>query len=66
MLKFAIVLCICIQGNWPQFRGPNSNGHANEHKPPMQWSDTENVVWKAPLPGLGWSSPVIVDEKIYL
>ena len=66
MLKFAIALCICFHGNWPQFRGPNSDGHANEHKPPMRWSDTENVVWKAPLPGLGWSSPVIVDGKIYL
>lgn len=52
-------------GNWPQFRGPSS-AHATGHKPPMQWSDTQNVEWKVPIAGLGWSSPSIHQGVIYL
>ena len=25
--------------------------------PPLNWSGTENIRWKSPLPGTGWSSP---------
>ena len=45
---------------WPQWRGPDGQGHAAAaHDLPVTWSETENVRWKAPLPGRGWSSPVI-------
>ena len=45
--------------NWPQFRGPQANGHADAEGLPLQWSEKENVVWKTPIHDLGWSSPVI-------
>ena len=53
-------------GDWPQWRGPGGQGHASGTGYPLTWSETENVVWKTPLPGRGWSSPVIADGKIWM
>jgi outer membrane protein assembly factor BamB len=52
--------------NWPEFRGPTRDGISTSQNVPVEWSATENVVWKQPIPGSGWSSPVLVDGKIYL
>jgi outer membrane protein assembly factor BamB len=54
------------EGFWPEFRGPQGNGIVPEGKAPTKWSETENVKWKTPLPGKGWSSPVVVDGQIWL
>ncbi len=52
---------------WPQFRGPDGNGIASAESLPTRWSETENVTWKTPLPGRGWSSPVITEQgKIWV
>ena len=61
-----IALCMFFWGDWPQFRGPNSDGHSSESQTPMAWSDTHNVAWKISVPGLGWSSPAIADGKVFL
>ena len=45
--------------DWREFRGPTGQGHAPNTNPPIQWSETENIVWKSGVPGRGWSSPVI-------
>ena len=42
---------------WPQFRGPGGQGHATATGLPLTWSETENVTWRTPIPGRGWSSP---------
>ena len=39
--------------NWPQFRGPNAGVAADDPALPDTWSETENVVWKTPIPGHG-------------
>src|SRR5262245_5749140 len=52
--------------NWPQFRGPAVDGLAEGKTLPESWSATENVVWKADIPGWGWSSPVIWGNKIFV
>ena len=52
--------------DWPQFRGPGGQGHASARGLPKEWSETKNIAWKVPLPGNGWSSPVIQGEKIWL
>lgn len=52
--------------NWPQFRGPGGEGHSTETNLPLTWTESENVLWKVALPGKGWSSPVIVDNEIWL
>lgn len=52
--------------DWPQFQGPGGTGTAAAAKLPDTWTDTENIVWKTPLPGVGASSPVIAGNKIFL
>ena len=51
---------------WPQFRGPDGQGHSAERGLPTEWSETQNVIWKVPVPGRGWSSPVIVAGRVWL
>jgi outer membrane protein assembly factor BamB len=51
--------------DWPQFRGPTGQGHSTESGLPIQWSETQNIVWKVPLTG-GWSSPVIAAGRVWV
>ena len=55
-----------FEEDWSQFRGPGGQGHASARSLPTKWTDSENVTWKVPIPGKGWSSPVIQGEKIWL
>lgn len=57
---------VAAADEWPQFRGPDGQGRAAARGLPLTWSDTENVVWKLPLPGRGWSSPVISGNRIWM
>ncbi len=50
--------------DWPQFRGSNSNSVTTDPQPPATWSETENVAWKADLPGRGPSSPIVVGDRV--
>ena len=52
--------------DWLRFRGPNGSGVAEGQKAPTAWNDTENVAWKAELPGPGSSSAVIVGNKVFI
>ena len=52
--------------DWPQFRGPDGQGHADTSDLPTTWGESENVRWKDPIPGLGWSSPVVSGKQIWL
>lgn len=57
---------LAAQEDWPQFRGPTGQGVAFDADPPLRWSPTENVAWKTPIPGSGWSSPIVYRGRIYL
>jgi outer membrane protein assembly factor BamB len=52
--------------NWPQFRGPDGTGHSDARGLPLEWSETQNVVWKTAIHDRGWSSPVIYGNQIWL
>lgn len=52
--------------DWPQFRGPTGQGVSDERGLPLTWSESKNVRWKTPIPGRGWSSPVIQGDRIWL
>lgn len=53
--------------DWPWWRGPARNGiAAADQQPPLRWSANENVVWKAPVPGRGHSSPTVVGARVFL
>jgi hypothetical protein len=51
---------------WPQFRGPTGQGHSSETGIPLEWSETRNILWKTPIAGRGWSSPVIGNGRIWV
>ena len=52
--------------DWSQFRGPDGQGHSAVAGLPLTWSETENVVWKTPVEGRGWSSPVVVGDEVWV
>ena len=53
--------------HWPAFRGADALAVAEDDpRLPVSWSTTENVVWKTPIDGLGWSSPVVWGDQIFL
>ena len=55
-----------MAGDWPQFRGRDGAAVSEEKALPVKWSTTENVRWKAELPGRGVSSPVIAAGRVYV
>lgn len=57
---------ISIAEEWWQFRGPG-NGHAASGKLPIQWDGfLYEPIWKSKIPGKGWSSPIILGDRIWL
>lgn len=52
--------------NWPAWRGPNGNGISSETGIPVEWSPTQNVAWKLPLPGAAGATPVVWGQQIFL
>ena len=52
--------------NWPCWRGPNGDGTSIETSLPTRWDSITNVVWKVPVPGKGYSSPVIWKDKLFI
>jgi len=52
--------------DWPQLRGPGGDGHAPATDLPLLWSEEHNVAWKVSTPGRGFSSPVLLEGKVWL
>ncbi len=53
--------------DWPWWRGPQRNGVANpDQNPPTEWSESQNVAWKSPIPGRGHSAPTVVGRRVFL
>ncbi len=51
---------------WPQWRGPDATGVAPHGDPPVEWSETNNLRWKLPLPGAGSSSPIVWGDRVFV
>jgi outer membrane protein assembly factor BamB len=57
----------CIGADeWPGFRGPAGDGHADTARLPIEWSASQNVTWQTPIHGLAWSSPVVSGNDVWL
>jgi len=52
--------------DWPQFRGPGARGVSAQEGLPERWSATENVAWSVELPGVGWSSPIVWGDRVFV
>jgi outer membrane protein assembly factor BamB len=51
---------------WPQFLGPTGDGVSTAKGIVRSWSETENIVWKTPIHGRGWSCPIIRGDQVWL
>ncbi|HYH67937.1 MAG TPA: PQQ-binding-like beta-propeller repeat protein [Urbifossiella sp.] len=61
-----VALPVAASADWPQFRGPSAQGHADKADPPVTWGPKENVRWRTPVAGSGWSSPVVAGGRVYV
>ena len=52
--------------NWPQFRGPNGDGHSDAKSLPVELGEGVHVKWKVATHGKAWSSPVIWNNEVWL
>ena len=52
--------------NWPEFRGPTGDGHADKADLPVTFGDGNHIKWKTPIHGKAWSSPVIWGSQVWL
>lgn len=52
--------------NWPQFRGADASGVARKAQLPVEWSADKEILWKIELPGVGWSQPIVWNDKVFL
>lgn len=66
LLMCGLMLALPGEKSWPQFRGPGGQGITTARGLPTTWSEKSNVVWKMAIPGRGWSSPVILGNRIWL
>ncbi|MDA3817038.1 MAG: PQQ-like beta-propeller repeat protein [Prolixibacteraceae bacterium] len=51
--------------NWPNWRGPNGDGTSAETNLPVKWDSITNVIWKSPISGIGHSSPIVWEDKLF-
>jgi len=70
-LLLAVMLLVSIPGptsgeNWPAWRGPRGDGTSLEKTVPVNWSQTENIVWRVPIPGIGHASPIVWGDRIFV
>ena len=52
--------------NWPQWRGPRTDGRSLESPVATTWSKTDNVRWRAELPGQGGATPIVWDDRLFV
>jgi outer membrane protein assembly factor BamB len=64
----AVLACSALfaaDDDWSRWRGPNYDGVARGDAP-VEWNATRNITWKVPVPGRGFSSPILWGEKIFI
>ena len=68
-LILAVLICMGAahaEGNWPAWRGPTADGRSDATGLPLRWSETENIAWKTGIHDLGYSTPVVWGDQIWL
>jgi len=63
---FSFVSFAQSQENWTHLRGTQLNGHSLSKNAPVSWSETSNILWKTPIRGVAWSSPVVFGDQIWI
>lgn len=65
-LSLSLTSATLPAADWPEFRGPDAQGHSDATNLPLTWSPTSHIAWKTAVAGVGWSSPVVVGDRIFL
>ena len=60
------VLLLALAQDWSQFRGPLGTGVAAGPEAPVQWSPQKNVRWRTELSGVGNSSPIVSNGRVFV
>jgi len=55
-----------VEKDWPWWRGISRDGHSKSQSAPTELSEQTTMDWKAPVPGRGHSSPIVVGNRVYL
>lgn len=55
-----------VAADWTQFRGSDGSGVSAETKLPAVWTADKNVAWKVSVPGVAWSCPIVVGDKVFV
>jgi outer membrane protein assembly factor BamB len=66
LIATVLALRVSSAGDWPQFRGPAGDGCVEASRLPTTWGGFEPVAWQAEILGQGWSSPVVIGDRIWL
>ena len=66
LIAIALTIPVLCADEWPRFRGSSAGVAGDDPGLPDTWSTTENVVWKADIGGIGWSSPVVWGDHIFV
>jgi outer membrane protein assembly factor BamB len=65
LVALVMAPAISAQSSWPQFRGPDGNGLGTQPVP-VSWAEGRNIQWKTPIHGKGWSSPIVLGDRVWL
>ena len=60
------VPAMAVASDWPQVRGPDAGVAADNPRLPSTWDSTRNVVWTTDIPGIGWSSPIVSGDHVFV
>lgn len=66
LLAAVVVSSVAVADDWPQWRGPKSDGHSAEKGIPTEWGAEKNLAWKLKMPGIGAGTPVVAGSNIFL
>lgn len=66
VIAIALGAAMPLHAQWPQFRGANGLGVAADQRVPLTWSEGRSVRWKTAVHGRAWSSPVVLDDQVWV
>jgi outer membrane protein assembly factor BamB len=66
LVPFLLAPPCVANDDWPQFRGPTQQGHSDSTGVPLKWSESRGIAFKTPIPGEGWSSPVVLGGQVWM
>ncbi len=62
----ALTPAAALAADWTGFRGSDGTGVSTETKLPSEWTEKKNIEWKASVPGVAWSCPIVVGDKVFV